>query len=154
MPISKQQWAATPYAGTQAQDPERDVHRLLEKYRVTERQWTHCRGANGRPLVALVFNLRGKAYRVAFEVLDCPAVDVAQRERQIVRVIYWTLKTALEAANIFLPTEKALMPYLILPDGSTMWEAAEPHMARLTVQNFSGQVLRPQLTDQRVQQSM
>ncbi len=139
--MKEREWQDTPYANTDAKDTDKNIDWLMEKYGVQERQWTQTRGPNGRPAFMLRFNLRDRTYRIALEVLDAPQVEMSKRIKQIKRVIYWTLKNALETTQVFFTPEEALFAFLELPDGPTLYEAGLPHVNKLKAADF-GVMLR------------
>lgn len=136
--MSKSEWSKTPYAGTEAKNADQAVTGLLEKYGVTEYQWTRGTGPCGRAAILLRFNLRGKMYRMMIEVLDV-SIDVPRDDliRQAYRAMFYHLKSTLEMSTIFYPLETLLFAFLELPSGSTMYEMAMPHMSKLQPGNFS-----------------
>lgn len=138
--LDNRAWKLTPYATSDAKTPDRDIEKLLEKYKVTEHQTTKCRGPNGRPSVMIRFNLRDKTYRIAVETLDAQAED-AELLRQAKRAVFWMLKSALEAATLFFTPEEALFAFLELPDQSTTFEAMRPHLYQLTAENMGRMML-------------
>jgi hypothetical protein len=134
--LRRGEWGRTPYAGSEASRTEDAVANLVAKYNVTCFQWTQGRGPNGRPAIAFRFELNGKTYRVMIETLDAEAKS-DELLTQVKRVIYYYLKSALEMATVFVPMEKSLFAFLELPDGTTMFEAAQPYMDRLKGPDFS-----------------
>lgn len=140
--MSRQSWVKTPYAKTEARNVDSAVVKLLEKYTVTEYQWTRGIGPNGQPAVLLRFNLRGRAYRIMVESLNA---DASKEEliRQAYRAIFHFLKSTLEMATVFFPLESLMFSFLELPDQTTMYESASPHLEKLTAGNFSQLMLPP-----------
>lgn len=132
----ERQWAATPYAKSDAKNSDADVQRLLGKYGVDEFQWTSAKGPHARKAVILRFNLNGHTYRIAIEVLNAPKVAEEDRLRQVKRAMFWMLKAALEAASVFFSAEEALFAYLELPDGKTVHEASSLQLSQLNAANF------------------
>lgn len=141
-------WNKTPYAGSTAANADTAVTSLLEKYGVKEYQWTRGLGPNGRSAVMLRWNHKGKTYRIMIETLwaDAPADDLI---RQAYRAMFYYLKSTLEMAGVFFPLDTSLFAFLELPNGSTMYEMASPHMATLQSADFSRLCLPAPVGDKR-----
>lgn len=128
--LSKTDWRKTPYAKSEAANPEGSIQSLLAKYRVKNIQMTHCVGEHGRPAFIVRFQLSDKTYRIGLEVLDAVAEE---RERlvQAKRAVYHYIKSQLEIATVFWTTEEALFAFLELPGGDTVFEATRPHLEKM-----------------------
>lgn len=72
-PMRRADWRKTPYAQTEAQDPDAAMRHLLARYKATDFQFTETTGENGRRAFILRFKLAGKAYRIGTEVLHAGA---------------------------------------------------------------------------------
>lgn len=145
MRLSRRDWEKTPYAQSEAKDPDRALSMLLEKYKVTERQWTEHKGAHDRPACALSFILGGKTYRITVETLDTYNVDREPLIRQVKRVIFWTLKPLMENAIVFGDDEggnegmqRLLLPFLVDNTGHTVYERILPHLKDVNAQALIG----------------
>lgn len=136
--MTRNDWLKTPYAATDAKNPQADVTRLLDRYRIVNRQWTEHPGPNGRPAVTLRFELRSKTYRMTIETLAVERAEPAELAKQAMRVIYWTLKPVLENLLVFMPPERALLPYLETPEGPTVYDGLVPHLPKLTANDLLG----------------
>lgn len=139
--MTRSEWLKTPYAGTEAKDPDRAIQQLLDKYGVRDIQWTIGTGPEGRRAAMLRFILDGKGYRLMLETLEADAKEI-ELLRQVKRAIFYTLKAALESARFFGP-EKTLFAFLELPNGQTMHDAAALFMDRLAGPDFGRLMLSP-----------
>lgn len=146
--MSRQEWAKTPYAKTDARDPDGAILSLLAKYRITTTQLTHGIGPNGRPAFSVRFMLDGRAYTILRETLHADAPP-DQLMKQVKRAIYYRLKVTLEDAAIF-PPEEALFPYLELPaaGGATVYVTAQPALAQFKTPDFGRLMLPPKPEDE------
>lgn len=127
--MRKSEWMRTPYAGTQAQNTEKDFSRLFEKYSIE--QYQYSRGlVNGRPAFQVRFVLNDKPYRFKLEALDVDDIADEKLISQLKRVLYFQLKSLLETATVFLTPEELLFSFLELKDG-TVYEMAEKNMAKI-----------------------
>lgn len=136
----RNRWLKTPYAGTEAKDPMRAVDDLLAVYAVTFKQWTDHTGPNGRPAVTVRFNLQDKTYRVAVETLDVPTASATELRKQVLRVIYWTLKPLLENALLFGGPDRLLLPFMEDDSGQTIYDQMQPYLGteRLKAKDLLG----------------
>ena len=134
--LTRAQWLKTPYAKSEARDPDGAIRALLGKYGVRDVQWTEAGGPSGRPACMLRFILKGKTYRVMIESLDAQA-DAGELLKQVKRAIYFMLKSTLEITGVFCSAEQALFAWLELPGGQTLYEGAAPHLAKLNGPDFS-----------------
>lgn len=136
MSMGQGDWQRTPYSRSDAKDPERAMMMLLDKYAITERQWTEHKGESGRPACTLAFVTGGKTYRITVETLDVRDVDKSQLIKQVKRVIYWTLKPLLENAIVFGPAgmQRLLLPFIVDNSGATVYERIEPHLNDVNAQ--------------------
>lgn len=135
--LTAQQWRDTPYAGSDAKQPDAAITRLLDSYQIDERQWTEHRGPNSRPAMTLSFTTKGKTYRITVETLNAPQVEREKLVMQVKRAIYWTLKSLLESANIFGPEdneglERLLLPFLVDNTGMTTFDQLKPFLKDIT----------------------
>ena len=128
--MKRSEWLKTPYAASDARDPDRAIRDLLTKYGVKDVQVTETTGPNGRPEYSLRFILQSKTYRVALEVLHADATP-AELVKQVKRAVFHMLKSLLEFAAVFGPFERSLFAYLETPYGPTLYEAAAPTLAQL-----------------------
>lgn len=127
--MKKAEWMRTPYAGTQAQNTEKDFSRLFEKYGIE--QYQYSRGVvNGRPAFQVRFVLNDKPYRFKLETLVVDDVSSEKLVSQLKRVLYFQLKSLLETATVFLTPEELLFSFLELKRG-TVYEIAEKNMAQI-----------------------
>lgn len=124
----RKDWLQTPYAGSDAKDPERAVMELLEGYGVSNRQWTDHRGPNNRPAVTLRFEMAARTYRISIETLDVPRAEAKELRKQALRVIFWTLKPLLENALLFGGPDRLLLPFMEVDSGLTVFEQLQPFM--------------------------
>jgi hypothetical protein len=138
--LNERQWRETPYALSKANDPDRDLLSLLEKYGIAVHQVSQVVGPHGRPAVVLRFFYKQLAFRIAYEILDAPDVDLKQRVKQVKRAMYWMLKSRLEEAGVFGTAEELMCGWLELPDGKTIYEASEPFIRRLPSPDFVSKV--------------
>jgi membrane protein implicated in regulation of membrane protease activity len=112
--LSRSEWSKTPYARSEAKNPDAAIQSLLAKYGIADIQWTQGRGPEGRRAVMLRFVMKEKPYRIMVESLDAEASE-DERLIQVKRVIYFYLKSTLEVANNFITPEEALFAFLELP---------------------------------------
>lgn len=127
--MKKTEWMKTPYAGTQAQNTEKDFSRLFEKYGIE--QYQYSRGVvNGRPAFQVRFVLNDKPYRFKLETLEVEGVADEKLISQLKRVLYFQLKSLFETATVFMTPEELMFSFLELPKG-TVYELAEKHMDKL-----------------------
>lgn len=117
------------------QQPDRDIERLLEKYKASDWQWTMGRGPSGHRAVMLRFRLKEKTYRFNIETLDADA-DERMLVLQSKRAIFWMLKAVIEASTVFFTPEQAMFAFLELPDGVTTYEVASPKLSSMTSREF------------------
>jgi hypothetical protein len=136
--LSRTEWAKTPYARSEAKNPDASITSLLAKYGIEDHQFAQGKGANGRRAVLLRFVMNGRAYRIALETLDADATP-EELTVQVKRVTYYYLKSVLEMSNIFISVEEALFAFMELPDGATTFEVAGP----LPAQDFMAKLLPP-----------
>lgn len=138
MSMGRGAWERTPYAKTDAKNPDSAVNKLLDKYLIRQRQWTEDIGPNGRLRLTLQFIGDGKTYRIGLEVLDVTGVDEDQLARQIKRVIFWTLKPLLENAVVFgnKGREKLLLPFLVDNTGHTVYDQIAPHLTNINARSL------------------
>lgn len=138
--MTRSEWSRkTPYANSEAQNPDGAIQALLAKYGVVQTQWTTGIGLQGRPAIELRFVLKGKGYRMALETLEAE-VPPASLLLQVKRALFYYLKSVLEVSTLFFSSEELLFAFLELPGGRTMFESAEPHLAKLHTPNF-GQLM-------------
>lgn len=135
MRMQRREWEATPYAKTDAKDTDLAISKLLDKYKISERQWTEHKGQNGRPAFSLCFIVGGKTYRITVESLDVVGIEPDQLKKQIKRVIYWTLKPLIENSIVFGGEDgmqKLLLPFMVDDTGATVYEQMRPHLANVS----------------------
>jgi hypothetical protein len=144
--LSRSEWAKTPYAKSEARNPDAAILALLAKYGVVEVMNAQYRGPNGRLAFGVRFVLRGKPYRIALEVLNAEAKP-EELCVQVKRAIYHYLKSLLEVTGLFISTEQALFAHLELSGEAgksmTMWEYAEDTVKRLVAPSFAQLMLSP-----------
>jgi hypothetical protein len=73
-PLTPRDWRKTPYAQSDARDPDGAVNKLLAKYGVSEIVTALYRGRHDRPAWGVRFVLNGKGYRVSLETLSVEGV--------------------------------------------------------------------------------
>jgi hypothetical protein len=136
--MGKGAWERTPYAKSDAKDPDKGIMNLLDKYNITDRQWTQHKGPNGRPACTLAFIVGGKTYRIMVETLDVTGVDKDQLIKQVKRVIFWTLKPLIENAIVFGPAglQRLLLPFIVDNQGVTVYERLQPHLNDVKAQEL------------------
>jgi hypothetical protein len=146
--MTRAEWSKTPYAKSDARDPDGAILSLLAKYKITTTQLTHGNGPNGRPAFAVRFMLGERAYTIMRETLHADAPP-DQLLKQVKRAIYYRLKVTLEDAAIF-PPEEVLFPYLELPaaGGVTVYTAAQPALAQFKTPDFGRLMLPPKETNE------
>ena len=140
MKYTPKKWRNTPYAESKAGDPDQALTSLLGKYGVMVHQISQMVGPNGRPAIVLRFQLKQSFYRIAYEVLDAPEVEIRARIKQVKRAIYWMLKSRLEEAGLFAPLEESMCGWLELPDNKTIYEASAPYIQRLPSPHYAKKV--------------
>ncbi|MBL8824865.1 MAG: hypothetical protein JNJ77_19925 [Planctomycetia bacterium] len=126
--MDRSAWLKTPYANTSAKDPDSAITALLQKYQVVHFSTTHAPGPGGNPGYGVRFELGGLWYVVAFESLSVKGVDPRQLLNQVKRVVYYTLKTLLEASEVFVSRQKLLLPFLEV-GGMNLYEQMKPFLA-------------------------
>ena len=127
--MRKSDWLKTPYANTQAQNSEKDLSRLFEKYAIEQYQFS--RGIiNGRPGFMVRFVMNDKPYRFKLESLDVEDVTDEKLISQLKRVLYFQLKSLFETSTVFLTPEEVLFSFLELPKG-TVYEILQKHTRQL-----------------------
>lgn len=127
--MDRRDWQRTPYAMTNAQDPDAAVVKLLGKYAITKFSTIHDTIA-GRPGYGVRFQLNGLWYVVAFPTLDVDRVEPAHLLRQIKRLVFYTLKSLLETSSAFIAPEQLLLPFLEI-HGKTLYQQLEPKLELL-----------------------
>jgi hypothetical protein len=145
--LSRSEWLKTPYAKSDAKNPDGAIQALLAKYGVVEVMTASYLGVNKRPGFGVRFVLKGKPYRVALETLNADASPDELRV-QVKRAVFHYLKSVLEVTGVFMSVEEALFAYLELPtpagDGlTTMFEYARPTVNKLTAPDFGKLMLPP-----------
>lgn len=145
--LTRSEWLKTPYAASEAKDPDKAIRDLLVKRRVVDIQTTETTGPNGRPAYQIRFRLEGKVYRIGMEVLDASNVTAHELTRQAKRAVFFLLKSALEFATVFAPLEQVLFAYLESNAGPTMYEHARPQLDRLQAPSFAGILALPPKAD-------
>lgn len=134
--VNLQEWRKTPYAKSDATRADEAIVKLLDRYRISTRQWTEHPGPNGRPAVTLRFIMGGKAYRFGLETLNVSGADASDLMRQIKRAMYWHLKTTLENLCVFMPPEQALLPFLESATGETVYEGIKDYIGGITTKQL------------------
>ncbi len=135
-PLSRQEWLKTPYANSDARDPDRSISDLFRKYAVTTFTVFQQPGPSQRPGFGVRFVMGGLCYVIAMETLDVRPrrderpVDPVKLLTQVKRAVYYTLKTALETSSVFISSKQLLLPFLE-SGGVTLYERMEPHLDRL-----------------------
>lgn len=127
--MDRRAWLRTPYATTNAQDPDAAVVKLLGKYSIAKFSTIHDTIA-GRPGYGVRFQLNGLWYVVAFPTMDVKQVEPYQLLRQIKRLVFYTLKSLLETSSVFMPPEQLLLPFLEV-NGKTLYQQLEPKLDQL-----------------------
>lgn len=145
--LSRSEWSRTPYAKSDARNPDGAIQALLAKYGVVEIVTASYLGPTKRPGFGVRFVLKGKPYLVALETLDADATPDELRT-QVKRAVYHYLKSVLEVTGVFMSVEQALFAYLELPAQggagvTTMFAWAEPKIAKLTAPSFAKLMLPP-----------
>ena len=127
--MRRSDWLKTPYANTQAQNTEKDLSRLFDKYGIE--QYQYSRGViEGKPAFQVRFVLNERPYRFKLETLDVPDVPDEKLIAQLKRVLYFQLKSLLETSTVFLTPEELFFSFLELK-GGTVYEIAEKNMAQI-----------------------
>ena len=132
----------TPYSGSDAKDPERAISELLMGFGVKTKQFTDHTGPNGRPAVTVRFVLAEKTYRVSVETLDVPQATPHELRKQVLRVMFWTLKPLLENALLFGGPDRLLLPFMEDDQGMTVYEQLAPHLDKLKAKDLLGYTQR------------
>lgn len=130
-PLFAPEWRKTPYAMTTAKDTEGAIAKIMVKYQVKQYSVINSPGPNGRPAFGVQFILKDNSYLVHFECMDVRGVAFDHLLAQVKRVVYHTLKTALESASVFLPPEKVLFPFLEIPNRGTLFDEMKPFLSQL-----------------------
>jgi hypothetical protein len=144
--MSRSEWRKTPYAASDARDPDKSIRDLLRKYAVADIQSTETTGPQGRPAFQVRFILRGKTYCVPVETLEADA-GPDELLKQAKRAVYHMLKAMLEAAEVFWPAEQALFAFLEVPGGrGILYDAARPALQRLEAPTFGTLLAIPDKT--------
>jgi hypothetical protein len=133
--MQRKAWLKSPYAKSQAQNPDGALYTLLERYGVKSYELGQGEGPGGRRAVRLRVELKGAVYRFLLECLDAEASE-EELIRQVKRALFYQLKSVLELASVFFPLEEALFAFRETRDGHTVWEAARPHLAALSAEHF------------------
>lgn len=128
--MTKTDWLKTPYARSESRT-DSQLMALLERYKITTHQITNHLGPNGRPAITLRFIFRGKAYRISGEVMDVDRAEPSALIHQTKRWIHWYLKCLLELVGFFGPAEQLLLGFLESGDGTTVYQAIQPHLAQM-----------------------
>lgn len=133
--MDRSAWLKTPYANTSAKDPDSAITALLQKYGVRKFSITHDVGPTNQPGFGVRFCLDDLWYVVAFETLKVTGkhVDPKQTLNQVKRVVFYTLKTVLEASSVFINPQKMLMPFLEV-QGGNFYEKVAGHLKDLQEQ--------------------
>lgn len=134
--LSRQEWQKTPYAQSEAKDPDKALRDLLTKRGVQDIQVTETRGPHGRPSYELRFGLKGKVYRIGLETLPVSQAKPDELLKQVKRAVYFLLKSTLEFATVFAPLDQVLFPYLEVDGRTTTYEAAKPFIDQLGPAGF------------------
>lgn len=131
--MDRSAWLKTPYANSDARDPDAAIVSLLEKYGITRYSNIRDVGSSGRPGYGVRFMLDGLWYVVAHEILDVDRVDEPQLIKQVKRFVFYTLKVLLEASNVFVERQKLLLPFLEV-QGGNFYEKVAGHLKDLQEQ--------------------
>ena len=134
--MSRTEWNKTPYAATSAKDTVRDIDRLFVRYKIQSHQIISGTGPSGRQGFAVQFTVKQKMYRIGLECLPAVGVEQEKLVDQVKRAVYFQLKTALEACSVFFRPEEILFPYLVMPNGTTVYQAVEPHLDKIQTEGF------------------
>jgi len=143
--LSASEWRKTPYAQSDARDPDGAVNKLLAKYGVCEIVTALYRGRHDRPAWGVRFVLKGKGYRVSLETLNAEGIPEEKLLSQVKRAVFYMLKSCLEMSGVFMPPEQTLFAFLEPPamGGLTMFEAFEPLVPQLKAPDLSRLMLPP-----------
>jgi hypothetical protein len=141
-PMSRADWRKTPYAASEARDPDKNIRDILVRYKVADIQSTETTGPNGRPSYFVRFKLAGKIYRVGMEVLNAQA-SPDELMKQTKRAIFHLLKSLLEYSSVFAPVEQVLFAFIETPLGLTMYECAKPQLDKLEAPDFTRMLALP-----------
>lgn len=128
--MERSAWLKTPYANTKARDPDSAIVSLLERYKIAQHSITHDTGTSGRPGFGVRFKFDGLWYVIAFETLEVKGVEARLLLAQVKRIVFYTIKTVLEAGTVFMSTRKLLLPFLEV-QGKNLYECLEPHLQQL-----------------------
>ena len=146
-PLTSAEWRKTPYAQSNARDPDGAVCKLLEKYGVGEIVTAKYRDQHKHNRLAwgVRFILNGKGYRVSLETLDVPDVPEDKLLAQVKRAVYYLLKSCLEVTGVFMSPEQTLFAFLEPPgmNGLTMFEALASIVPQLKAPDLSRLMLPP-----------
>lgn len=140
--LSFREWRATPYADSTAKRTTEQVSALMTKYKITEYSQSVGTGISGRKGYGVQFVLRGKRYQVGFDTLDAHGVPEEQLMVQVQRAVYHHLKSLLEAGSVFVQPEETMMPYLVLPNGSTLFDTLKPNLEKLQAEGTGALLLK------------
>jgi hypothetical protein len=140
--MDRSAWLKTPYANTSAKDPDSAITSLLQNYGVKKWATMHDVGPGGLPGFGVRFELQGLWYVVQFESLQVKGVDPKQLLNQVKRVVYYTIKTSLEASSVFISPQKLLFAFLEM-NGGNLYEQVAPHLQELQQQPQRFQLLLP-----------
>jgi hypothetical protein len=131
--MTQAEWRKTPYATSEAKDPDKSIRDLLDRRGIVDQQFTRTTGPAGRPLYAVMFKLKDTMYRVGLEVLNARGVDQDQLMRQVKRAIFYMLKSAIEYTSVFGSMEQIMFAFIVDPKtNATIYETMAPHLPKLT----------------------
>ena len=114
----------TPYRGTEVPvgRTQEAIRLLLKKYDVRATRFTAA-GVH----IAMEFVRHKQGYKIAAESLGSDE----KSERQIWRVVFYWLKSKLEAVNFgLMEFETEFLPYALISGGQTVDEAVRPRLER------------------------
>lgn len=128
--MTRLEWLKTPYANSTAMDPDGAISSLLSRYGVSRYSIMCDAGPHGRPGYGVRFELDGLWYVICLETLEADRVDDKSLLKQVKRLAYYTLKTLLEASNVFIDRRKLLLPFLEVR-GQNLYDVVAPRMQGL-----------------------
>lgn len=134
--LTAAEWAKTPYAKSEARDPDRSILDLLRKYNIEKIQNTLSHGPSGRRSFEIRFQLGDRCYRVGMEVLDVQNVPEDNLLRQVKRAVFHFLKIALEFSTVFCPLDQVLFGFVETSDGHTTYERGREGLENLLAGHF------------------
>lgn len=118
------------YSGTSVSPAQSRQHieELLVKVGAKGFRWASTVGYPGREGLEAIIEWEGRPFSFRIEV----SFEDERRRRQLMRALYWYLKTKIEAVQLGLvDLEHEFLPYLLTSEGRTVYEQLRASLPKM-----------------------